>query len=96
MLNKEQLEEVLTNLNDSSVEWFFKKLSTGFNALDLLYLPTDYIKKISEFVSTHDFEYLRELDPREFAEEATGEDLSWIAKMIEVAKKKQSLEKDFV
>ena len=95
MLNKEQLEEVFTELENSSVEWFFKKLSTGFNAMDLLDLPTNYIQKISDFVSSHDFEYLKELDSRDFAEQATGVDLSKIAKMIQVAKKKQSLEQDF-
>ena len=95
MLNKEQLEEVFTELENSSVEWFFKKLSTGFNAMDLLDLPTNYIQKISDFVSSHDFEYLKELDLRDFAEQATGVDLSKIAKMIQVAKKKQSLEQDF-
>lgn len=95
MLKKEQLEEVFAELENSSVDWFFKKISTGFNAMDLLDLPTNYIKKISDFVSSHDFEYLKELDPRVFAEQATGEDLSKIAKMIEVAKKKQSLEQDF-
>lgn len=95
MLKKEQLEEVFTELKNSSLEWFFKELSTGFNAMDLLDLPTNYIQKISDFVSSHDFEYLKELDPRVFAEQATGEDLSKIAKMIKVAKKKQSLEQDF-
>lgn len=95
MLKKEQLEEVFTELENSSVEWFFKKISKGFNAIDLLDLPTKYIQKISDFVSSHDFEYLKELDPRVFAEQATGEDLSKIAKMIKVAKKKQSLEQDF-
>ena len=96
MINKKQLEEVFTELENSSVEWFFKKLSTGFNAMDLLDLPTNYIQKISDFVYSHDFEYLKELDPRDFAEQATGVDLSKIAKMIKVAKKKQSLEQDFV
>lgn len=95
MLKKEQLVEVFTELKNSSLEWFFKELSTGFNAMDLLDLPTNYIQKISDFVSSHDFEYLKELDPRVFAEQATGEDLSKIAKMIKVAKKKQSLEQDF-
>lgn len=95
MLKKEQLVEVFTELKNSSLEWFFKELSTGFNAMDLLDLPTNYIQKISDFVSSHDFEYLKELDPRVFAEQATGEDLSKIAKMIKVAKKKQDIEQDF-
>lgn len=96
MINKKQLEEVLTELKDSSVEWFFKEISTGFNAMDLLDLPTNYIQKIYDFVSSHDFEYLKELDPRVFAEQATGVDLSKIAKMIKVEKKKQSIEQDFI
>lgn len=96
MLSTKQLEAVLDRLERTSIEWYFKRLSTGFNAMDLLDLPKPYIQKISDYVSSHDFEYLKELDPRDFAEQATGEDLSKIAKMIEVAKKKQSLEQDFV
>lgn len=91
-MNSDRLREILEGLD---VEWFFKP-DIGFYARDLLELPPKYTKRIEAFISSHKKEELSELEPQDLIEKSTGEDLSKIAKMIKVAKKKQSLEQDFL
>lgn len=95
MLNKEQLEAVLFELSEEVV-WFYTKLSKSVSPTDLLDLPKPYINKVSRFIESHTYDELGQTDPEDFIEQATGEKLSKILKMIEVEKKKQSLEQDFV
>lgn len=97
MLNKEQLEAVLFELSETP-NWFFTKINGEFSpTTDLIYyLPKTYIDKVSKFIESHTFEDLEGLEPKDFVEQATGEELSKILKMVEVGKKKQSLEQDFV
>ena len=95
MLNKEQLEAVLFELSETTI-WFFTKISGGFSSTDLIDLPKPYLDKVSKFIESHTFEELENLEPEDFVVQATGEKFSKILKMVEVAKKKQSLEQDFV
>ena len=96
MLNKEQLEAVLFELSETS-NWFFTRIEGEFSSTDLIeYLPKTHIDKVSKFVESHTFEELESLMPEDFVTQATGEKLSKILKMIEVEKKKQSLEQDFI
>lgn len=103
MLNKKQLENVLYKLKEESIEWFFwnpidSVYSPDFGYIDpndFMYLPEKYIKKMSDFVSFHTFEYLLEMEPEDFIEQATGEKVSKILKLLEVGKKIKSINSDF-
>jgi len=95
MLNKEQLEAVLFELSEEVV-WFYTKLSTSVSPTDLLYLPKTYTDKVSKFIESHTYDELVQTDPEDFIEQATDEKLTKILKMLEVERKKQSLEQDFV
>lgn len=96
MLNKEQLEAVLFELSETT-NWFFTRIKGEFSSTDLIdYLPKTHIDKVSKFIESHTFEDLEGLEPKDFVKQATGEELSKILKIVEVEKKKQSLEQDFV
>lgn len=95
MLNRTQLEKVLTEL-ESTTGWFMLRVMSGLGSVSLLYLPKTYLDKVSKFIESHTYDELESLMPEDFVEQATGEKLSKILKMVEVEKKKQSLEQDFV
>lgn len=95
MLNKEQLEAVLFELSEE-VTWFYTKLSISVSPTDLLYLSKPYTDKVSKFIESHTYDELRQIDPEDFIEQATDEKLTKVLKMVEVEKKKQSIEQDFV
>ena len=87
----DKLREILVNLD---LLWFFKS-DTNFDGRDLLELPPKYLKRIEAFISTHSEEELNGLEPEDFIEQSTGENYDKIVKLINVAKKVQSLEQDF-
>ena len=87
----EKLRDIVT---DFDIEWFFMT-DIRFDARDLLELPPKYLKRMDAFISSHSREELSELEPYDFIEQATGESYDKIVKLINVAKKKQSLEQDF-
>ena len=91
-MNSDRLREILEGLD---VEWFFMS-DIRFDARDLLELPPKYTKRIEAFISSHRKEELSELEPQDLIEQATGERYDKIVKLINVAKKVQSLEKDFI
>ena len=96
MLSMNQLEEVLSELGSTNTDWFFYGFLESFKPEDLLLLPTNYIQKITNFIGTHDFEFVSNLLPKDFVKQATGEDFAKVVKMINVERKKQSLEQDFI
>lgn len=99
MLKVDYLENVINHFEDSGM-WFFMRLKSGnafnINPKDLLTLPPDYLRKMREFVSSFTLTELEDMDAVEFIQESTGEEYSKIEKLINVAKKKQSIEQDFV
>ena len=90
-MNSDRLREILEYLD---VGWFFKP-DIGFYARDLLELPPKYLKRMDAFISSHSREELRELEPQDLIEQSTGESYCKVVKLINVAKKVQSLEQDF-
>lgn len=100
MLKVDYLSNVLRHFENSGM-WFFMKLKCGglnckIEPKDLLDLPTNYLRKMRDFVSRYTIEELENMDAIEFIQESTGEPFDKIVKLIKVAKKKQSLEQDFV
>lgn len=92
-MHSDKLRELLEDL-DLDILWFFKS-GIGFYARDLLELPPKYRKRIEAFISTHSKEELNDLEPEDFIEQATGERYDKVVKLINIAKKVQSLEQDF-
>lgn len=91
---RDKLRYILEDIN-FDIKLFFKS-DMGFDSRDLLELPPKYLKKIEAFISTHSREELDDLEPIELIEQATGESYDKIVKLINVAKKVQSLEQDFI
>ena len=92
MLSREQFERIL----DEGIDFFFFDLVNDFNSRELMELPPKYIERMDAFISSHSIEELKELEPEDFIEQATGESYDKIVKLINVAKKVQSLEQDFI
>ena len=88
----ERLRELIT---DFAIAWFFIPNYTNFDARDILDLPPKYLKRIEAFISSHNKEELIKIKPKDFIEQSTGESYDKIVKLINVAKKVQSIEQDF-
>ena len=58
-------------------------------------LSTKYLKRIEAFISTHSEEELNGLELKDFIEQSTGENYDKVIKMMNVAKKIQSIDQDF-
>lgn len=99
MLKVDYLSNVLNHFENSGM-WFFMKLKSEENCKiapkDLLLLPPNYLRKMRDFVSRFTLEELEDMHAIEFIQESTSENFEKILKLIKVAKKKQSLEQDFV
>ena len=93
-MHSDKLREMLEDFN-LDIEWFFKS-DMVFDARDLLELPQMYLERLGVFISSHSKEELNELEPKDFIEQGTGESYDKIVKLINVAKKVQSLEQDFI
>ena len=91
-MHSDKLRDVLDFLE---IAWFFRQ-GTEVYARDLLELSSKYIERLESFISSHSKEELNELEPKDFIEQGTGESYDKIVKLIKVAKKKQSLEQDFI
>lgn len=87
----DKLRDVLDFLE---IAWFFRQ-GTEVYARDLLELPSKYIERLESYVPTLSKEELSELEPKDFIEQATGESYEKVVKLINVAKKVQSLKQDF-
>lgn len=95
MLNDEQLQEILHELE---LDWFFENLnsqSVAWWVESLMVLPQPYLDKVKSFVGSYSIDELKELQPNDFVEQATGEKLHVVSMMIRSANKKLELEKDF-
>lgn len=92
-MTNDELREILDDLD---IVWFFKPNDLEcLDARDLLDLPPKYHGRIEAFVSSHSGEELREYEIKDFIEQATGESYDKVMKLINVEKKKQSIEQDF-
>lgn len=93
-MNRDRLGDLLADL-DFDLLCFFQP-DINFDSRDLLELPPKYLKRIEYFISSHSNEELNELEPKDFIEQATGESYDKVVKLINVQKKIQSLEQDFI
>jgi hypothetical protein len=101
MLKVDYLANVLHKMDEGS--WFFMTL--GYekvkrpvigSATDLLLLPQQYLVRMRNFILDFTFEDLEKMGATEFVEQSTGESYNKVVKLINVEKKKQSLEQDFI
>lgn len=92
---KMNIEQKLHRL---SGDWFFEILSNE----ECIYpdiirqLPVRYVIKALSFIDNHNYEELHSLGLKRFIEQATGESYDKVVKLINVQKKIQSLEQDFI
>ena len=101
MLKVDYLKRVLYKMDEGS--WFF--ITLGYekvkkpiieNATDLLLLPQQYLVRMRNFILNFTFEDLEKMGATEFVEQSTSESYDKIVKLINVAKKRQSIEQDFI
>lgn len=89
----DKLREILEGLNLDVL--FFFKFGRTYDVRDLLALPPKYLKRIEAFISTHSEEELNGLELKDFIEQSTGENYDKVIKMMNIAKKIQSIDQDF-